>query len=108
MFFKVFEDTYFLLFEALHGPLGLILPPSRADLVPKWAPKLPKSGPKSYPKVVQQMTSKITQKIQNLGPKMGPEMAKDGDRHNHLGGVLEAFGPKMRPRYLKMASSSPR
>ena len=29
----------FLVFEALDGSLGLILPPSWADLVPKWAPK---------------------------------------------------------------------
>ena len=38
-FFKVFENVAFLVFEALDGPLGLILAPSWADLVPKWAPK---------------------------------------------------------------------
>ena len=38
-FCQVFEDAAFWLFEAPDGPLGLILPPSWADLVPKWAPK---------------------------------------------------------------------
>ena len=33
--FKVFENVTFLVFGALDGPLGLILPPSWADLVPK-------------------------------------------------------------------------
>ena len=39
LFFKVFANAAFRVFEALDGPLGLILPPSWADLVPKWAPK---------------------------------------------------------------------
>jgi len=34
----------FLVFEALDGPLGLVLPPSWADLaqklMPKWTPKV--------------------------------------------------------------------
>ena len=38
-FFKVFENAAFWLFEALDGPLGLILLSSWADLVPNWAPK---------------------------------------------------------------------
>ena len=37
--FKVFENAALWLFEALDGPLWLILPPPWADLVPKWAPK---------------------------------------------------------------------
>ena len=53
-FFKVFANAGFWVFEALNGPLGLILAPSWADLVPKWSPKWPpkwsKSGPKSGPK----------------------------------------------------------
>ena len=43
-----FEHVAFLVFEALDGPLGLVLPPSWADLVPKWAPKW-------APKVVQKV-----------------------------------------------------
>ena len=62
-FFKVFEDAAFWLFGALDGPLGLILPPSWADLVPKWPPKWsqkrskiglknePKKGPEKDPKI---------------------------------------------------------
>ena len=53
-FFKVFANAGFWVLEALNGPLGLILAPSWADLVPKWSPKWPpkwsKSGPKNDPK----------------------------------------------------------
>ena len=53
-FFKVFANAGFWVLEALNGPLGLILAPSWADLVPKWSPKWPpkwsKSGPKNGPK----------------------------------------------------------
>ena len=44
MFFKVFANAGFWVFEALNGPLGLILAPSWADLVPKWSPELLFSG----------------------------------------------------------------
>ena len=50
-----FENVAFLVFEALDGPLGLILSPSWADLVPKWAPKW-------APKVVQKVTKKWSKK----------------------------------------------
>ena len=46
LFFKVFEDAAFWLFGALDGPLGLILPPSWADLVPKWV----QNGPQKWSK----------------------------------------------------------
>ena len=46
-----FENVAFLVFEALDGPLGLVLPPSWADLVPKWTPKW-------APKVVQKVPKK--------------------------------------------------
>ena len=61
LFFKVFENAVFLVFEALAGPLGLILPPPWADLVPKWPPNWaqkwsrnssknePKKGPEKDP-----------------------------------------------------------
>ena len=35
----LFENAAFRVFEALDGPLGLVLPSSWADLVPKWSPK---------------------------------------------------------------------
>ena len=50
-----FENVAFLVFEALDGPLGLVLPPSWADLVPKWAPKL---APKWAPKVTKKSSKK--------------------------------------------------
>ena len=53
-FFKVVTNAGFCVFEALNGPLGLILAPSWADQVPKRSPKWPskwsKSGPKNGPK----------------------------------------------------------
>ena len=53
LFFKVFANAGFWVLEALNGPLGLILAPSWADLVPKWSPKCPpklsKNGPKNDP-----------------------------------------------------------
>ena len=55
MFFEVFENVTCLVFEALDGPIGLILASSWADLVPKWAPKLlqqlSKKCPKNDPKI---------------------------------------------------------
>ena len=36
---KVFGNAAFQLFEDLYGPLGLILPPSLAGLLPKLDPK---------------------------------------------------------------------
>ena len=51
MLFKVFANAGFWVFEALGGPLGPILAPSWADLVPKWSPKW-------APKVVQKVTQK--------------------------------------------------
>ena len=76
MFFKVFGNAAFWLFEPIHSPLGLILAPSWADLVPKWAPNGPKGGPKSVQKLVQKLTPKNTKKKQILSPKMEPKNAK--------------------------------
>ena len=39
MVFKVFANAGFWVLEALNGPLGLILAPSWANLVPKCSPK---------------------------------------------------------------------
>ena len=47
-FFNVFAIAAFWVFEALDGPLGPILAPSWADLVPKW-------GTEIAPKVVQKV-----------------------------------------------------
>ena len=51
----LFENVAFLVFEALDGPLGLVLPPSWADLAPKWSPKW-------APKVVQKVPKKGSKK----------------------------------------------
>ena len=56
-FCKLFANATFWVFEALNGPLGPILAPSWADLVPDWVPKwlqklsrkCSKTGPKIYP-----------------------------------------------------------
>ena len=50
MFFKDFGNIAFWVFEALDGSLGLILPPSWADLVGKWAPKWTQKWSKKCPK----------------------------------------------------------
>ena len=39
LFFKVFANAGFWVFEAFDGSLGPILAPFWADLVPKWTPK---------------------------------------------------------------------
>jgi hypothetical protein len=48
------KNAAFWVFEVLDGPLGFVLPPSWADLVPKWspkwAPKVVQDAPKSNPK----------------------------------------------------------
>ena len=40
MFFKVFANVDFWVFEVLNASLGPILAPSWADLAPKMAPKV--------------------------------------------------------------------
>ena len=47
----LFDNAAFGVFEALDGLLGLVLPSSWADLVPKWSPKW-------TPKVVQETPQK--------------------------------------------------
>ena len=45
------------------------------------------------------------------GPKMGSKMGQDGEARVQAfldGGFSKALGPKIAPRWLKMASSSPR
>ena len=60
MFSKVFANAGFWVFEALNGPLGLILAPSWADLVlkrsPKWPQKWSNSGPKNCQKNAHQQS----------------------------------------------------
>ena len=51
----LFENAAFWVFEALDGPLVLVLPSSRADLVPKWSPKW-------APKVIQKVPKKWSKK----------------------------------------------
>ena len=57
------------------------------------------------------MTPKKSKNMQVWGSKMGSKwvkMAQPGHRLSHPEGVLEALGPKMRPRWPKMATNSPR
>ena len=101
MFLKVFGNAAFWVFEALDGPLGLILPPSWADLVPKWvqnepqklSKKLLKSGPKNDPKIYL--------KSANFG---APKSIGPGE---FLGSFLGSFSGFW-PRGLKMAPRWPK
>ena len=112
LFFQVFANAGFWVFEALGGPLGLILAPSWADLVPKWSPKwLPKRSTKSGPKNDPKNDPKKSDFQANFGPQNGPKMGHFGGaaaRAEPAGALLKALVFKMAPRWLKMASSSPR
>ena len=50
-FLNVFAIAAFWVFEALDGPLGSILAPSWADLVPKWVPEMAPKVIKKMPKI---------------------------------------------------------
>jgi len=109
--FKVFAIAGFRYFEALDGPFGLILAP----LGPIWSKMGPHNGPKNAQtnaqKLVQKLTPKITKHAPILGPKLDPKMVQDGEvgvQANQDGGFSKALGPKIAPRWLKMASSTPR
>ena len=91
-FFKVFENAACLLFEALHGALGLVLPVHWADLAPKWAPKRLQNGPKMVPEMGP------TKALKNDGKK-----AENGAQNGHQNEPKIApkrcgFSVKSRPR----------
>ena len=69
MFFEVFENVTFWVFAALDGPLGHILPPSWADLVPKWTPKC---DPKVVQNVIKFWVKNDTKNEQKFTKKLGP------------------------------------
>jgi hypothetical protein len=84
-------------------------------LGPIWSQNGPQNGPQNGQKVVQKMVQKTTPKKvifkQILGPKLGPKTAQNlgaGSRAEPAGALLKALVFKMAPRWLKMASSSPR
>ena len=84
-------------------------------LGPIWSQNGPQNGPRNCPKVVQKMVQKTTPKKVNfkqiLGPKMNPKMDHFGgppQQAEPAGALLKALVFKMAPRWLKMASSSPR
>ena len=88
---------------------------SRWILKAKLGPKWPQNGLQNGPKVVQKVVQKTPPQKVNfkpiLGPKMDPKMGNFGGgaaRANPAGAILEALVSKMVPRWLKMASSSPR
>ena len=71
------------------------------------------------PKIVQKWSKKVVQKTTPkkvnfkpiLGPKMEPKMDHLGEapeQSQEAGAILKALVFKMAPRWLKMASSSPR
>ena len=58
-----------LLFEALDGALGLVLPAFQADLAPKMGSKMvPKMVPKLFQKGVQKRIPKMTKNVRNMAP----------------------------------------
>ena len=84
-------------------------------LGPIWSQNGPQNGPQNCQKVVQKMVQKTTPKKlhfkQILGPKMDPKMSYLGEapqQAQEAGAILKALVSKMAPRWLKMASSSPR
>ena len=95
--------------------LVAFLGPSSPLLGPIWSQHGPQNGPKNYPKVVQKVVQKTTPTKVNfkpiLGPKMDPKMGHLGEgpqQAEPAGALLKALVSKMAPRWLKMASSSPR
>ena len=84
-------------------------------LGPIWSQNGPQNGPQNCPKMVQKVVQKTTPKKVNfkpiLDPKMGPKMSNFGGaaaQAEPAGAHLKALVSKMAPRWLKMASSSPR
>ena len=61
-----FENVALLVFEALDGPLGLILLPLWLIWSENGSQNGPKSGPKSDQKVVQKSEPKNDQQVSNL------------------------------------------
>ena len=84
-------------------------------LGPIWSQNGPQNGPQNCKKMVQKIVQKTTpQKMifaPILDPKMGPKMRHFGGgaaQSQEAGAILKALVFKMAPRWLKMASSSPR
>ena len=72
-FFNVFAIAAFWVFEALDGPLGPILAPSCADLVPKLTPKWPPNWSKKCSETSLKNHPQIYQKWTNFGPQNGAQ-----------------------------------
>ena len=84
-------------------------------LGPIWSQNGPQNGPQNGQKAVQKMVQKTSPKKvifkPILGPKLGPKIAQnlgDGQLAQPAGALLKALVFKMAPRWVKMASSSPR
>ena len=73
-FFKVFANAGFWVFEALGGPLGPILAPSWADLVPKWSPKWPQKWSKKCSKMCSKNEPRNSPQNASFGPQNGPKI----------------------------------
>ena len=68
---KVFANATFWVFVDLDGPLGPILAPSWADLIPKWPQKM---APKAVQKVFKNWSKNLPPKKVNFEPILGPKM----------------------------------
>ena len=72
MFFEVFANAAFWVFEALDGPLWFVLAPSWADLIQNGSQNGAKDNPQKVPpKWSRKCAPKLTKKI--LGPQNGPQ-----------------------------------
>ena len=74
MFFKLFANAGFWVFEALGGTLGRIFAPSWADLVPKWSPKYPQEWSKKCSTIGPKNRPKPNPKNASFGPQNGPKI----------------------------------
>ena len=110
-FLRFLQKQLFGSFKLLIALLGSSWP----LLGPIWSQNGPQNGPqnclKVVPKIVQKMASKKVHFRQILGPKLGPKIGNFGGtaaQSERDGALLEALVFKMAPRWLKMASRSPR
>ena len=107
-----FENVAFLVFEALDGPLGLMLP----SLWPIWSENGSQNGPqkgsKKWPKSEPKNDPKNTKKVQILGVQHGSMLTKNRSYRSDLGNVsswtgqLEIQVPRWPQRQPKIASNS--
>ena len=100
-------DTLKLLM-ALLGPSWRLLGRSGPKMDPQ---NCSKNDPASVQKLVQKITPNIPKNKVILGPEIEPKINQDseaGAQSQAARAILEVLGPKMPPRWLKMAPRGPR